>query len=297
MTAVEPAEPSRTTLTPDAAAALDQRIISTIDATLDCVTTLETLLAEARATDLHVHLGFPSWTSYLADRLEGRWRLRAAERVPAAQLLAEQGMSVRAIAAVTGASKSQVGRDLASLPPTVPNGTVVGLDGREYHRPPPRRQHHETPTTDTSDVWLTPRRILAALGTFDLDPAAAPDPAFWPTARRHITLPEDGLAAPWSGRVWLNPPYSNVWTWMARLADHGRGTAIVFARTDTQGFVETVWGRATSVLFLHGRVAFHRPDGSVGENGSGAPSCLVAYGKRDAKVLRTCGLPGTVVTW
>ena len=49
-------------------------------------------------------------------------------------------------------------------------------------------------------TWLTPR----SLGRFDLDPCAAPG---WPTADEHYILPTDGLREPWTGRVWLNPPY------------------------------------------------------------------------------------------
>jgi len=154
-----------------------------------------------------------------------------------------------------------------------------------------------------TDVWLTPRHVLDALGEFDLDPCSAPDPVLWPTARHHITLPDDGLLYLWEGRVWLNPPYGReAWIWLERLALHGTGTALVFARTETAGFVQTVWRGATAILFLHGRLRFHQADGSLndrdggGSNSSGAPSCLVAYGDADAAVLERCGLPGTFVT-
>ena len=81
-----------------------------------------------------------------------------------------------------------------------------------------------------SDTWLTPPDVLAALGTFDLDPCCPADMP-WRTAARHITPAEDGLAQPWAGRVWLNPPYSRgVIQWMAKLAQHGDGIALVFAR-------------------------------------------------------------------
>jgi len=153
-------------------------------------------------------------------------------------------------------------------------------------------QSHRAETT----TWLTPLHIIEDLGPFDLDPCGHPG---WPTARRTITLPADGLAEPWSGRVWLNPPYGDeVWAWLAKLADHRQGTALVFARTETAGFVEQVWARATSVLFLHGRLHFHRPDGTRAKANAGAPSCLVAYGARDDERLRTSDLPGTyVVPW
>lgn len=148
-----------------------------------------------------------------------------------------------------------------------------------------------------SDIWLTPRHILDALGAFDLDPCSAPDPALWPTAAEHITLPVDGLSAPWRGRVWLNPPYGQrTWRWLDRLAQHGDGVALVFARTETAGFAAQVWGRADAVLFLTGRLTFHNPDGSVGGGNAGAPSCLIAYGAANARVLERCGLPGVLVS-
>jgi len=145
-------------------------------------------------------------------------------------------------------------------------------------------------------TWLTPPHISAALGPFDLDPCAAPSPRPWPTATRHIELPEDGLAAEWSGRVWLNPPYSfEAWRWLAKLAEHRHGTALVFARTETAGFVSEVWGKASAILFLHGRLHFHKPDGARASANSGAPSCLVAYGETDSYRLQTSGLAGTFV--
>jgi hypothetical protein len=150
--------------------------------------------------------------------------------------------------------------------------------------------HSQAAITDT---WLTPPAIIDALGPFDLDPCAAPEPRPWPTAARHIVLPEDGLAAPWNGRVWLNPPYGRaVGDWLAKLGRHGHGTALVFARTDTSWFSPTVWRAASAVLFLEGRLFFHHPDGRRAKSNSGAPSVLIAYGQHDAARLRCCGIAG-----
>ncbi len=149
-----------------------------------------------------------------------------------------------------------------------------------------------------SGVWLTPRWILGALGEFDLDPCAAPDPIAWPTAKRHIFLPEDGLTASWYGRVWLNPPYSrHAADWIRRMADHGYGTALLFARTDTAWFSEGVLNHpnATAMLFLRGRVKFHRPVTYDAPDNGGAPSVLIAYGAQDADLLRRSGLNGSYV--
>lgn len=149
---------------------------------------------------------------------------------------------------------------------------------------------HESPVAQTT-TWLTPLHIVRALGHFDMDPCAYPG---WETADRLVCLPEDGLAVPWEGRVWLNPPYGReVWTWLDRLADHGHGTALIFARTETGGFVEQVWGKADAVRFLHGRLHFHRPDGTRAPSNAGAPSVLVAYGAQDARALASASVPGT----
>lgn len=151
--------------------------------------------------------------------------------------------------------------------------------------------HHSARAETTT--WLTPPHIIDALGPFSLDPCAAPG---WSTADRHIILPEDGLAAEWSGRVWLNPPYGNeAWRWLDKLAAHGDGIALIFARTETAGFVQQVWQKATGILFLHGRLHFHYPDGTRAPANSGAPSCLVAYGQANAENLAACSLPGSFV--
>jgi len=147
-----------------------------------------------------------------------------------------------------------------------------------------------------NETWLTPPGILAALGRFDLDPCAAPSPRPWPTAARHIELPEDGLQAAWSGRVWCNPPYGvEAARWLDRLAAHGDGIALVFARTETAMFHDHVWPRAHGLLFLRGRIAFCDRAGKPATANAGAPSVLIAYGKANAETLSACGLAGYFV--
>jgi hypothetical protein len=156
---------------------------------------------------------------------------------------------------------------------------------------------HHNPVSETV-VWLTPPHILAALGPFDLDPCACSEPRPWPTAARHYTREDNGLILPWSGRVFCNPPYGPppvVNPWLERMAEHGQGVALIFARTETAMFHRQVWERADAVLFLEGRLTFCKPDGTPGAGNSGGPSCLIAYGEKDADILKTCGLPGAFV--
>jgi hypothetical protein len=73
---------------------------------------------------------------------------------------------------------------------------------------------------------------------------------------------------------------------MPRLAGHGCGTALVFARTDTAWWFASVWGRADLALFLRGRVRFCDATGQPSRSGhSTSPSVLVAYGEGDAVAL------------
>lgn len=148
-----------------------------------------------------------------------------------------------------------------------------------------------------SQVWLTPRRIISALGPFDLDPCAAPAPRPWKTAANYITAEQDGLVLPWFGRVWLNPPFDRrtITLWLGKLAEHGVGTALVHARTETAPFFKHVWGKAEGVLFLKGRLHFHLPSGKQAPYNSGAPIALVAYGEEDAHKLYHSALPGYFV--
>ena len=146
-----------------------------------------------------------------------------------------------------------------------------------------------------SDIWLTPPEIISALGPFDLDPCAPPIMP-WPTAANKFTPADDGLTQSWRGRVWLNPPYSReARQWIARLAQHGNGIALVFARTETSWFMETIWRSATACLFIKGRIHFHYEDGTRAPANAGAPSVLVAYGDLNADILRASGISGAFV--
>lgn len=144
------------------------------------------------------------------------------------------------------------------------------------------RQAHQ-PNRGRSDDWVTPRELVAALGAFDLDPCV-PGSMPWATAARMLTRDDDGLASAWQGRVWLNPPYGpEAARWLERLAHHGNGIALIFARTETAWFFEQVWKKASALLFLRGRLHFCRPDGKRARGNAGGPSVLVAYDNEDSR--------------
>lgn len=139
-------------------------------------------------------------------------------------------------------------------------------------------------TENNKDEWLTPPEIVRCLGDFDIDPCS-PINRPWPTAKQHYTVNDDGLIQEWQGRVWCNPPYGNqTGVWMDKLANHGNGIALVFARTETATFFKSIWPRADSIFFFKGRISFHHVTGEKAKP-AGAPSVLVAYGKNNVLAI------------
>lgn len=161
----------------------------------------------------------------------------------------------------------------------------------------------EPDDTDRNDDWLTPPEIVRELGPFDTDPCASCSQVHEPGTRRNPPLASvryckcmDGLGREWSGLVWCNPPYgAGIGRWMARLARHGDGIALVFARTDTAWFQEYVLRKAQGVFFVAQRIRFHRPDGTVGKYTGGAPSCFAAYGHEAEGRLQRLRMKGRYV--
>lgn len=153
---------------------------------------------------------------------------------------------------------------------------------------------HES-TVNESIEWYTPPNIFEALGLeFDLDPCSPGQGKSFVPARRVLTAEDDGLATPWgdpsSTTVFMNPPYGALTApFMRKFAEHGNGIALVFARTDTRWFQETV-GTADVLCFISGRVRFYK--GSTTQQGGspGAGSVLIAYGKKSADAVLQSGL-------
>lgn len=142
--------------------------------------------------------------------------------------------------------------------------TSAGAYERAKHRLAPLMSS-ETPE------WYTPPEVIAcvvlALGGIDLDPCSNSKDAPRIPAARHFTVEDDGLAQPWSGRVYMNPPYGReIGDWIAKLAaEHGAGRvteaiALVPARTDTG------WWRALPAryaCFVTGRLTFSDHDNAA----------------------------------
>ncbi len=136
-----------------------------------------------------------------------------------------------------------------------------------------------------TNTWFTPRDIIRSLGVFDLDPCTQ---SFRPfdTAKQHICedMGGDGLANPWQGRVWLNPPYGKyTHRWLNKLHAHGNGIALVFSRTDTRWSQEHM-AISDATLFVKGRICFIKENGIAAGTASNG-TMLLAYGKDNIESL------------
>ena len=111
-----------------------------------------------------------------------------------------------------------------------------------------------------TDLWETPQdtfdQLAAEFGPFDLDVCATPENA---KCSRFFTQADDGLAQPWVGRCWMNPPYGReIGRWMAKaVRSWGDGATVVClvpARTDTAWWHD--YAMQGQIRFLRGRLKF-----------------------------------------
>ncbi len=144
------------------------------------------------------------------------------------------------------------------------------------------------------DTWLTPEWIYSNLGAFDLDPCAAqayPDRI----APHCYTVVDDGLCKIWRGRVFLNPPFSQLDRWLHEMVEHNDGIAVVPVAVENELWHKYVWSRASAVLFLKGRTKFVLPNGKPSEGRPRFSIALVAYGPNNRRALATSGLAGVFI--
>lgn len=143
---------------------------------------------------------------------------------------------------------------------------------------------YEKPNKGETDTWLTPIELINELGNFDTDPCV-PFGMPWKTATKMITENDCGLKTEWTGRVFMNPPYSKNKEFAEKFSKHGNGISLVFARTETGWFKN--YYNADAFLFLPSRIYFHKITGERASGNSGAPSVLIAIGKQNIDALKS----------
>ena len=93
--------------------------------------------------------------------------------------------------------------------------------------------------------------------------------------------------------MWCNPPYGSreVVPWLKRMAQHGNGFLLIYARSETLAWQRDVFPHADGTLFLAGRLHFYRASGERGESAT-APNALVAFGQNNVDALHSAGIAG-----
>jgi phage N-6-adenine-methyltransferase len=134
----------------------------------------------------------------------------------------------------------------------------------------------------TSDDYWTPKWVFDALNVeFDLDVACPPDGPPYTPAKTWYTQETDGLASPWYGNVWMNPPYSNTSPWARKFINHRQGICLVpFAKSK---WANELWNDADAVLMMPSTFKFDQ--GSIF-----IQTMLAAYGKTNVLALTNAGL-------
>lgn len=145
------------------------------------------------------------------------------------------------------------------------------------------------PARPSSNEWYSPSWIVeparAVLGSIDLDPASCAEANETIRAARFYTAADDGMAQPWRGRVWLNPPYSDrdLIRWVTKLVAARASGAVPEAVVLLPAYTETRMSQAAlaacdAVCFPARRVQFHRP--GLPATNPPAASMLVYFGAR-----------------
>ena len=135
-----------------------------------------------------------------------------------------------------------------------------------------------------SGEWETPQDLYDTLNEefhFTLDPCATAETA---KCESYFTEEDDGLSKPWTGNVFVNPPYGKgIINWVSKCYNESRLSANVVvsllpSRTDTRWWHEYVM-QADDIRFIKGGLKFNN---SV--NSAPFPSVIVIWKNKSSMI-------------
>lgn len=137
-----------------------------------------------------------------------------------------------------------------------------------------------------SDEYYTPEYIYKNLGVFDIDPCAGPISSIATLNNRD----KNGLEIDWVGRVWLNPPYSDMNPWIEKFRNSASGIALLNSKTDTKWF-KTICSYCYGIMFITSRIKFFNST----KAGNICGSALFLRSEQDFSIASKSGLNGVLV--
>lgn len=152
------------------------------------------------------------------------------------------------------------------------------------------------------DRWCTPPHVIemarAAMGGIDLDVAsnAAAQAIVKAASWYSLDTGRDGLALPWAGRVWCNPPYGK--GLVDRFSDkivseleRGQITAmLVLVNSSTSAaWWQQLARHADSLLFCSSRLSFWHAETGKTQSGNFYDQTIFTFGALDLEPLEPLG--------
>ncbi len=145
-----------------------------------------------------------------------------------------------------------------------------------------------------TDEWMTPPHIFQALGVeFAMD-VASPGQHMTPWIPAGEFITSGSLSRPWSGFVWMNPPFgprNGLVPWLEKFTQHACGICLVPDRTSAPWW-QTFMPYMDAVLFVSPKIKFLDVSGRPGPSPAQG-TCLAAIGKQGREALhhaRSLGL-------
>jgi ParB family chromosome partitioning protein len=155
--------------------------------------------------------------------------------------------------------------------------------------------------------WFTPPEYIeaakAVMGAIDLDPASCSTAQQFVGAERYYTVEDDGLARPWFGRVWLNPPYASglIEGFTSKLVAEYQAGRVQESLVLVNNATETRWFQAalevaSAVCFPTGRVRFLDASGKPVRTPLQGQAVLYV-GRRPGRFVEAFGHFGPAAPW
>jgi phage N-6-adenine-methyltransferase len=186
--------------------------------------------------------------------------------VASAKKVEEKGSPELVAAVEEGKISVSTAADLTETP------VETQIYAAENPKEAPAIVHNHRAQGTGENEWYTPEQHIVSasqvLGGIALDPATSELANKVVKAENIFTQEDNGLAKPWHGTVWLNPPYSQpaISQFAEKLASEWESGRLTGAIALTHNYTDTQWFHrlakaCTAICFTKGRIGFVNPEG------------------------------------